>query len=139
VPPRAAVIDRSDSDLHVGATRIPAAGDVSGWPHAPASGVALTVDQGISMPFEFVCLPCSSQGARVVLPLSGECPRCHDRTFARSPAQAHRELTTPQQPIGAWRIYQEGRWKERPEYRRRPGWAEQLLRRWIFGDMWIDI
>jgi hypothetical protein len=93
-------------------------------------------DQGIVAPFEFVCLPCASQGVRVVIPPGGECSRCGPvRSAARLSVPA--AVVSEFEPIGHWRLG--GLAGERvAHYGRRPGWAEQAVRRLLFRDVWLD-
>ena len=85
----------------------------------------------IDMPFELVCLSCSSQGVRVVIPPGGICQRCQPRAIPTLSAVPERE------PIGCWCIGGLAGTVV-PFHGRRPSWVEQAARRILFRDVWLD-
>jgi hypothetical protein len=91
---------------------------------------------GIIAPFELICLPCSSQGVRVIIPPGGVCARCY--TGLGLQQQSQFSARPEREPIGCWCLG--GLAGERsPTYARRPSWVEQAARRCLFGDVWLDL
>lgn len=93
---------------------------------------------GIDAPFEFVCLSCSSQGVRMIIPPGGFCSRCAKATYGADrvptvfpPARPERE------PVGCYCLGGPGGmivWV----HGARPSWLVRWVRRMLMGDVYMD-
>ena len=106
--------------------------------------VLVETNRGLEIPFELVCLSCSSQGVRVVIPPGGACPRCQPNALNRSaltPAAGAVPTVSAavpeREPIGCWCIGGLAGTVV-PFHGRRPSWVEQAARRILFRDVWLD-
>jgi hypothetical protein len=98
---------------------------------------------GIIAPFELICLPCSSQGVRIVIPPGATCPRClialrADQSRGAAVVRAVFPSARPErEPIGCWCLGGLGGESVRV-YGSPPSWLHQSVRRWLFGDVYRE-